>query len=201
MGYLAPVDAVDVSNSNTPGVVDPTNPVPDAYYRVVAQLDSERQVPLHQDQRLQRQQRPRGDPATTSTARRALHGGQRRQRQQSAARTVSIIGAGAQILDPEIERRSRRRTRDTDAGRELQHHPARRSRPDKIGKDDNFRGMTIFDNVLYYTKGSGGNGVNTRLLRRHHGTGLPERRRPAGARRDPADLAARLQSAPCRRQG
>jgi hypothetical protein len=32
---------------------------------------------------------------------------------------------------------------------------------DKIGKDDNFRGMKIFNNVLYYTKGSGSNGVNT----------------------------------------
>jgi hypothetical protein len=32
---------------------------------------------------------------------------------------------------------------------------------DKVGKDDNFRGMTVFNNVLYYTKGSGGNGVNT----------------------------------------
>jgi hypothetical protein len=32
---------------------------------------------------------------------------------------------------------------------------------DKIGKDDNFRGLTIFDNVLYYTKGSGSNGVDT----------------------------------------
>jgi hypothetical protein len=32
---------------------------------------------------------------------------------------------------------------------------------DKIGKDDNFRGLTIFNNVLYYTKGSGSNGVNT----------------------------------------
>src|SRR6516162_10075989 len=33
--------------------------------------------------------------------------------------------------------------------------------PDKIGKDDNFRGLTIFNNVVYYTKGSGGNGVNS----------------------------------------
>jgi len=32
---------------------------------------------------------------------------------------------------------------------------------DKIGKDDNFRGLTIFDNVIYYSKGSGGNGVDT----------------------------------------
>ena len=34
-------------------------------------------------------------------------------------------------------------------------------KPDKIGKDTNFRGLSIFNNVIYYTKGSGGNGVNT----------------------------------------
>ncbi len=33
--------------------------------------------------------------------------------------------------------------------------------PDKAGKDNNFRGLTIFDNTLYVTKGSGGNGINT----------------------------------------
>jgi hypothetical protein len=38
MGY-APIDALDVSNSNTPFVVDPTNPVSASYYRVVAQVD------------------------------------------------------------------------------------------------------------------------------------------------------------------
>ena len=38
MGYVAKPAAIDVSNSNTPGVIDPTNPVPSAYYRVVAQL-------------------------------------------------------------------------------------------------------------------------------------------------------------------
>ncbi len=32
---------------------------------------------------------------------------------------------------------------------------------DKTGKDDNFRGMTIFNNTLYVSKGSGSNGVNT----------------------------------------
>jgi hypothetical protein len=32
---------------------------------------------------------------------------------------------------------------------------------DKVGKDTNFRGLTIFNNVVYYTKGSGGNGINT----------------------------------------
>ncbi len=32
---------------------------------------------------------------------------------------------------------------------------------DKPGKDTNFRGLTIFDNTLYVSKGSGGNGINT----------------------------------------
>jgi hypothetical protein len=31
---------------------------------------------------------------------------------------------------------------------------------DKTGKDDNFRGIRIFDNTLYVTKGSGGNGFD-----------------------------------------
>jgi hypothetical protein len=35
------------------------------------------------------------------------------------------------------------------------------AKADKIGKDDNFRGITVFNNVVYVTKGSGGNGVNT----------------------------------------
>ena len=39
MGYVAPIDALDVSNSNTPGVVDPTNPVGENVFRAVAQVD------------------------------------------------------------------------------------------------------------------------------------------------------------------
>jgi hypothetical protein len=39
MGYLAPVDAIDVSNTNTPAIVDTTNPVGGTAFRVVAQVD------------------------------------------------------------------------------------------------------------------------------------------------------------------
>ena len=38
MGYVTQPNMIDVSNSNTPGVIDPTNPVPGSYYRVVATL-------------------------------------------------------------------------------------------------------------------------------------------------------------------
>jgi len=50
-------------------------------------------------------------------------------------------------------------------------HPA-----DKIGKDDNFRGLTIFNDVLYYTKGNGVNTVyflDTTGKACHNGVGLP----------------------------
>lgn len=39
MGYVAPVNTVDVSNSNTPGAIDPTNPVGQSFYRAVARVD------------------------------------------------------------------------------------------------------------------------------------------------------------------
>src|SRR5262249_62048964 len=32
---------------------------------------------------------------------------------------------------------------------------------DKVGKDNNFRGLTVFNSTLYVTKGSGSNGINT----------------------------------------
>ena len=41
---------------------------------------------------------------------------------------------------------------------------------DKPGKDTNFRGLTIFNNTLYVSKGSGGNGINT-----VYQAGTPER--------------------------
>ena len=65
-------------------------------------------------------------------------------------------------------------------------------RPDKIGKDTNFRGLTIFDNVLYYTKGSGGNGVNTVYFVDTTGSACPNGVGLPGRERAAADLAARL---------
>ena len=41
MGYVAPVNTLDVSNSNTPGAVDSSNPVGTEYARAVAQVDAD----------------------------------------------------------------------------------------------------------------------------------------------------------------
>lgn len=40
-------------------------------------------------------------------------------------------------------------------------HPGQNYAPGKTGKDNNFRGLTVFNNTLYVTKGSGSNGVNS----------------------------------------
>src|ERR1700729_3319212 len=39
MGYVAPVNTIDASNSNTPGAIDPTNPVGINFFRAVATVD------------------------------------------------------------------------------------------------------------------------------------------------------------------
>ncbi len=48
------------------------------------------------------------------------------------------------------------------------------SKADKIGKDDNYRGIAVFNNVLYFTKGSGSNGVNTVYFVDTAGTACPK---------------------------
>ncbi|KWH56743.1 hypothetical protein [Burkholderia cepacia] len=52
MGYVAPVNAIDVSNSNTPLAVDTTDPDEQNFYRA---RRLPRALPLHRDECVQRQ--------------------------------------------------------------------------------------------------------------------------------------------------
>jgi hypothetical protein len=159
MGYLAPIDSIDVSNSNTPAIVDPSNPVVSSSYRVVAQIDQHGKLRY-----------------TTTNAYSGNNGRAAILNNTQGANVIYtsgnagnggnpqpdgiIIGAGAQILTPEVKSEVAQSPGTptpvasfsiTQLGDAL----------DKVGKDTNFRGLTIFNNVLYYTKGSGSNGVNT----------------------------------------
>lgn len=183
MGYVSAIDNLDVSNSNTPAVVDPTNPVGTSYYRAVAQVDY------------------RGKFHFTKTNAYSGNNGRAAIWNNSQGANVFytagnagnggnpqpddvIIAAGAQILTPEIKAEIAQRPslptpvasfNVTQLGDQL----------DKIGKDNNFRGLTIFDGVVYCTKGSGGNGVNTvywvdpthSVCNNNNGIGVP----PSGA--------------------
>jgi hypothetical protein len=160
MGYLASTDVIDVSNSNTPFVVDPTNPVSASYYRVVAQMDQ------HGKFRFTKTNAYSGNNGRAAI----LNNGNGVDVVYTSGNAGNganpqpngvIVGAGAQIL--------------TAANRPLhaQMDPALPTpvgsfnvtqlgdKADKTGKDTNFRGLAIFNNVIYSTKGSGSNGINT----------------------------------------
>ena len=44
MGYKAPINTLDVSNSNTPNHPDPTNPVAASYQRAIVEIDADRSL-------------------------------------------------------------------------------------------------------------------------------------------------------------
>jgi hypothetical protein len=171
MGYVAPANAIDVSNSNTPGVIDPSNPVGTESLRAVAQVDA--------DGRFQ------------FTETNAYSGNNGRAAIRNDSRGVDVIytvgnagnganpqpngiilGAGAQIMNPANAAEAAQfpglptpvaSFSVTELG----------AKADKIGKDDNFRGLTIFNNVLFFSKGSGSNGVNTVYFVDTTGTACP----------------------------
>jgi hypothetical protein len=157
MGYLAGgANFLDVSNANTTGVVDPTNPVGSIVDRAVVQLN------------------PNGAITTTDTwaysgnnGRNAVlanglyytagnnnNGSQPTTMPFTPVLQALIASTGMQIVSP-----------NGPAGNYLQAGTFSVTQygypPDKPGKDMNFRGITIFNNTLYATKGSGSNGINT----------------------------------------
>jgi hypothetical protein len=159
MGYLAPINALDVSNSNTPAVVDPTNPVNEAIFRVVAQVDGKGKF------RFAKTNAYSGNNGRAAilnnqnganilyTAGNAGNGG-------NPQPDGVIIAAGAQILAAQTKALVAQ-----DPGLPTPVGSFNITQlglaADKIGKDTNFRGLTIFNNVVYTTNGSGGNGINT----------------------------------------
>ena len=159
MGYVSPIDYLDVSNSNTPAVFDTTNQVGTRYYRAVALVDANGSFQFTMTNAYSGNNgraavlNNSDDANYVYTAGNAGNGG-------NPQPDGVIIGAGAQFLTPATLP-------------EMFQHPGMPTpvasfnitqlgdTQDKVGKDTNFRGLTIFNNVLYYTKGSGGNGVNT----------------------------------------
>jgi hypothetical protein len=159
MAYLAPVNALDVSNSNTPGVVDPTNPVPGSYYRVVADVDAHGRFHFTKTNAYSGNNgraailNDKNGAGVLYTAGNAGNGG-------NPQPNGIIIGAGAQILNDErAPLAAQNPGLPTPVG--SFNITQLGLKADKIGKDTNFRGLTAFNNVIYLTKGSGGNGINT----------------------------------------
>jgi len=156
---------IDVSASNTPGVCDPTNPVittfeggpPTAYFRAVAEVDREGNIHITD-----------GNAYSGDNGRAAIKASNglyymvgndnsgNIPKKMILTTPVGIALAnstGAELLVPGQAPPTPPNV--AMIGR-LMFAAA-----DKPGKDTNFRGLTIFNNTLYVSKGSGGNGINT----------------------------------------
>jgi hypothetical protein len=161
MGYYTVPNAVDVSNSNTPGAIDPTNPVSGAYYRVVAAVNQDGQIRYTLTNAYSGNNGRAAILNDTDgsnvfyTAGNAGNG--------SNPQPDSIItGTGAQLVTPQHQPELIQNPgAATPVGSfNITQLPAN-TKTDKIGKDTNFRGLAVYNNVVYLTKGSGSNGINT----------------------------------------
>ncbi len=169
MGYVAPIDTIDASNSNTPVAPDPTNPVGTSYLRAVAQVDQNGKFHFTETQAYSGNN---GRSAILNAAANVIYTAGNAGNGSNPQPNGVILGAGAQIITPSTmpEVAQTPGTPTPVASFSVTQLGAK---ADKVGKDDNFRGLTIFNNVLYYTKGSGGNGVNTVYFVDTTGTACP----------------------------
>jgi hypothetical protein len=171
MGYVAPVDAIDASNSNTPGAPDPTNPVGENFLRAVAQVDANGRFQFTETNAYSGNN---GRAAILNNLRGANffytagNAGNGSNPQPAGV----VLGAGAQFIDPTNVPESSQ-TPGTPTPLASFSVTLLGAKADKVGKDDNFRGLTIFNNVIYYSKGSGSNGVNTVYFVDTTGTACP----------------------------
>jgi hypothetical protein len=158
MGYFAPIGAIDVSNSNTPGEIDLTVAPGNPYYRSVAQVD------LFGNFHFTKTNSFTGDNGRAAiqndSANVVYMAGNAGNGTQTPQPVGVIISTGAQMLTPSTEPESAQSPGTPTAVGSF-NIAQLGDKLDKIGKDTNFRGLTIFNNVVYYTKGSGSNGVNT----------------------------------------
>jgi len=176
MGYATGSNQLDVSNSNTPGIIEPGNPVTTTpTYREVGQVNYDGSF-----------------QATTTNAYAGNNGRVAILASNGVYYTVGNAGngngsdaitgaAGVQIVKP-----GQNATASTPGTNRVGNfnitqygYPA-----DKTAKDNNFRGETILNNTLYVTKGSGGNGINTVYQVGNTGT-LPD---PANAASTPITI-------------
>jgi len=169
MGYQAEPNQADVSNSNTPGVVDPTNPVPGTNYRVVAEVNAAGQIHYTLTNAYSGNN---GRAAILNNTGNVLYTAGNAGNGGNPQPDGVIVGTGAQLMAPQ-HRPEANQTPGTTTPLGSFSISQLGDKADKVGKDTNFRGLTIFNNVVYFTKGSGSNGINTVYFVDTTGTACP----------------------------
>jgi hypothetical protein len=160
-GFVTGPNQLDVSNSNTPGVVDPTNPVSSEYYRSVAEVDAGGHITITEGNAFSGNN---GRAAIKANSLYYMTGNDNNGGLSASQLTGTQVGVnlitstGAELLVPGQAPPVPSHINKVGefAVTQVGYQTA-----DKPGKDNNFRGLTIFHNTLYVTKGSGGNGINT----------------------------------------
>jgi uncharacterized protein (TIGR03437 family) len=156
MAYAAPPNTIDVSNSNTPGVYDPTNPVGDSYYRDVVQVSRSGAIAATPTNAYS------GNNGRAAFLANGLYYMVGNDNNGSGTPTNIVTSTGVEIATPGQPNSTVPQQVGTFSI--SQYNDPVTGKPytaDKLGKDNNFRGLTIFNNTLYVTKGSGSNGFNT----------------------------------------
>jgi hypothetical protein len=160
-GFITAPNQLDVSNSNTPAVIDPTNPVVTQYFRAVADVDADCHIRITDGNAYSGNN---GRAAIKANGLYYLTGNDNNGGLSSSQLTGTQVGVnlitstGAELLVPG---QTPPVPPNVDKIGEFAITQVGYKTADKAGKDNNFRGLTIFNNTLYVTKGSGGNGINT----------------------------------------
>lgn len=159
MGYVAPPYTVDVSNANTPGVYDPTNPVGTSYFRAVAQISADGSLQVTPTNAYSG-----NNGRAAILANNGLYYMVGNSNNGAGTPNNVVASTGVQVATPG----QAATTVPTEVGNfsinqinPLTGQVYAVDAKDKPGKDNNFRGLTIFNNTLYVTKGSGSNGIDT----------------------------------------
>ena len=170
-GYVAPIDMLDASNANTAGAVDLTNPVGENVYRAESMVNAFGQFQFTETNAYSGNN-GRAVILNNSNGADFFYTAGNAGNGANPQPNGIILGAGTQIISPANEPESQQNPgTPTPVGSFSVTELGVKA--DKIGKDDNFRGIALFNNVLYYSKGSGSNGVNTVYFLDTTGTACP----------------------------
>lgn len=180
-GYNTTSGLLDISNSNTPGLIDSTNPtvgISAPTYRSIAQINLDgslnntntnsysgnngRATILDSNTNTYYTVGNAGNsgkPAPSGTVLSALsqNTGVQAIAENSTSPNSTVIGQQNGTVGNATGNQYGFSITNTNP---LTNQPYATA-ADKTGKDDNFRGEAVYNNTLYVTKGSGGNGIDT----------------------------------------
>jgi hypothetical protein len=166
-GFPTAVNIFDVSNGNTPGLIDPTNAAVGQYYRSVAEVDAHGHLMITEGNAYSGDN---GRGAVKGDSLYYLVGNDNSGNLSKKQVTTTIVGedlvhsTGVELLVPgqtPAVAPNITKIGDFEITQVVEPSTGLPYAADKAGKDNNYRGITIFDHTLYVTKGSGGNGINT----------------------------------------